>query len=561
MEIIDLSNDDSILSRLSSTNDKLINNKEKYDLILCGYKCSECNSIPEIINIDFQKETIEMKCPNHQREIQWNDFINETKNNNYYFSVCNICKKNIQKNDLNIFKYCFDCKLVICPDCFIKHNLNHNIVYNNEYNYKCQNHFNEIFTSFCVKCQQNICKECKKSKMHKEHIKYDFLEIEPTIEELSFISEFCSKLKNNIKILEEQDKNEINELKNFKNKRLSLIDKIFKNQSDVIINEINQKINDKYKLYVKKLQDLYLKYLDDSNKLIEEYNKLKEYTEKEKENSLASCQNNYKKAKNLTEAKYDSLIKKCKINNEKLKAKYNNIIILNDIIINTYYKNKNQYYYIINVSNNIKYIRKYDEEMPKIFLKEINDKYNININEENIEIEKNIITTKGIQNLLSKMNKEKIQKFYINSSNVETLEFLDNYNFNKLKSFSMINCNINIIDNLKNFKCCQLKVLDLSNNKISDIKGLKNTNFISLEILNLMKNEISDIKILVDDIFRNLKEINLSYNNIVDIKVFNKAKFIKIKTLDLSFNKIKNIFSLNKNHLKDLVNLKIDNQK
>ena len=78
--------------------------------------------------------------------------------------------------------------------------------------------------------------------------------------------------------------------------------------------------------------------------------------------------------------------------------------------------------------------------------------------------------------------------------------------------------------------------------------------------MNLCKNKIVDLKVLEENVFVNLKYINLSYNNIEDIRIFNKAKFVKIETILLSYNNIKNIGVFNRNHLRNLINFKIDNQ-
>ena len=562
METNEQSNEDnnSTLSRISIINEKLINNKENNDLIINGYKCPECSFIPEIINIDYENNSLEIKCPFHTKKIKLDEFINEAKKYNYYFSVCNICNKSIQKNNIRLFKYCYECNQIICPNCFISHNMTHKIIYINEIHNKCQKHFNELYTSFCLKCQQNICIECKKSKLHLNHKKYDFVEIEPTEDEIAHIIEFNDKIKNDLQIVEKEDKKEIIEINNYKKKRLNIIELIYKGQNEKIINDINVKINEQNNVYVKKLQNLYLKYLENSNKIINEYNLWKLSIEKERENSLTSCENNYKKARKITENKYDSLMLKCQTEHEKLKLKYNNIISLNEIIINTYHKNRNQYYYIINVTNYLNFIKKYNEEREQLDLKEINNKYEININEKNIEIEKNIITSEGMKKILSKFNIELIQKLYINLCNVNNLKFIDNYNFSQLKSFSIINCGISGIDTLKLLKCPQLTMLDLSNNKIYNINGLKNKYFSSLETINLKKNNICDVKIFQDDIFSNLKEIDLSYNSIVDIKEFNNSKCTKLKRLILSYNKIQNIDVIDKNHLKELEDLLLDNQ-
>ena len=549
----------SILSNSSDINSETP--KENYDLIVNEYSCNECNSIPEIKNINFEKNTLEIKCPFHQKEIKWSDFINNALNSNLYFSVCNICNKNIQKNFNNIFQYCYNCKKIICPQCYKNHDSSHNSINNNELNIKCQKHYNKIYTSFCVNCQENICNECKKTKIHVNHIKYDFLEIEPTEEEISELLNFCLKLNSNIEEIKNNDKNEINEINKLKERKIFLIKEMYMSQEGRIKNDINQKKQELYKVYSEKIINLKKKYLEDSKKIEIEYNKALQNLENDLRMKINLFRQKNIELLNTISENYNNLVNKCIIYNQKLKTKYKQLIVLNDIITKSYYKNKTQYYYIINLSNNINFVKKYKEEMPKFFLKDINNKYNLNITEENVKIESNIITNEGIKSIISKMNKEKIKNLVINKSNINNMEFLGNFKFPYLNSFSMTECNIQKIDNLKSIECPNLIILDLSNNRISDINNLKNSTFNSLEILDLKHNNISNIDILKEDVFNNLKKIDLSYNQIVDIEVFNKAKFRKLNTLILSYNNIKNTSVLDINHLNNLINIFIDNQK
>ena len=294
--------------------------------------------------------------------------------------------------------------------------------------------------------------------------------------------------------------------------------------------------------------------------IFDTYNNIKKKFEKELEDNINVYEQKYNEEKNKIELDYDSIILKLHKYNYELKMKYTNIIKLNEIILNRYKKNKSQYFYIINIFNDIKFIKKYNKESQELFYKEINNKYNININEEKIEIKRNIISNEGMKNIISEIKTQKLINLLINSIDINSLNFLEFYNFNSLNSISVINCYINKIDNIKNFKCPQLKKLDLSSNLIKDINTFKNSNLNSLESLNLSNNCITDITVLAEEVFINLKEINLSYNKIEDISILNKTKFKNIKTIVLSYNTIKNIFAFNWNHLLNLTNLFLDNQ-
>ena len=125
-------------------------------------------------------------------------------------------------------------------------------------------------------------------------------------------------------------------------------------------------------------------------------------------------------------------------------------------------------------------------------LKELNEKYNLNI--KNTKIEKIDLRWKG----------------------------LGNAGFEDL-------CKIEFTE---------LKELILNNNNISDIKALKNAKFDKLEILDLTQNKISDINIFENVNFQKLKQLYLGYNNISDINIFQKTNFEKLETLYLNENKI-----------------------
>ena len=550
--------DNYSLSSLSSL-DEEIDNPLNNELFYNSYTCNKCNLIPEITDIDFDKNIMKIKCPNHQNENKsLEDFINESVKHNYYFSVCNICN-DVQKNYESVFKYCYDCKKIICNKCYLNHDKQHKLTNQNEFDNKCEKHFNHIYTSFCSDCKKNICTECKRSKVHKEHHKFDFVEIEPTENEINFAKNFCNNLKNSIKIIEKSGKKEIEEIKKIKNQWLVSIQKALEIQNKRINDETLQKKIQNERKYKIEQDNLKKKYELDLKVLKDNYEILKKRYEEELKFKLNSNEIKYNESKSQIESKFDALIIKIRTYKHNLGLKYNNIIQLNDILLNTYAKNKNQYFYILNVTNNINFIKKFIKEMPSQFLNDMKNKYNINIDEENINGTKSIISHEGMRYIISKMDKDKLKDIFISTTCIHSLYFLGRNTFRNLNSLSLINCNINKIDNLKNINCPQLKKLDLSENSITDISSLKNPNLKSLELLNLNNNYIEDINVLEENIFSNLKEIDLSYNKISDISVLNRAYFISIQTIILSYNFI-SINTVNFSRFKQLTNFKNDNQ-
>ena len=349
-----------------------------------------------------------------------------------------------------------------------------------------------------------------------------------------------------------------------KNNIIKIIENKFKKKLNFYRKNAEDYLNKNIEIFEKKKKILLDKYNENLIALNKEFDSIKLNNELELKKNLILFQNFHVENKNRIESEYNSLITKCLKTNKELKMKYTNIIKLNEIILNTYNKNKNQYYYINNVVNNVNFIKKYNNETSNIFYKNINNKYGINIREENIQIKDKIISKEGLKNIISEINKEKLFNINIISSKITNdlneINFLGNFNFSQLKAISIINCNIKNIDNLKNINCPQLLKLDLSNNSIENIDILKSCNINSLKFLSLKNNKIYNINVFDGDVFSNLEELDLSYNKIEDIKIFNQAKFIRIKVLNLSFNLIKNSKDFKRDNLKYLNKYNIDNQ-
>ena len=210
----------------------------------------------------------------------------------------------------------------------MSHNFNHKIINQIEYNNKCPNHFNQINTSFCTDCKINICDQCKKSKMHTKHNKYDFIEIEPTEDEIAQINDFCLKFKNNLNKIEISGKKEIQEIIEFKNKRILSIYKFFQAKNKKEKEENILKINKNLQIFEKKKEELKKKYDEDLKKLIDTYNNIKKKFEKELEDNINVYEQKYNEEKNKIELDYDSIILKLHKYNYELKMKYTNIIKL-----------------------------------------------------------------------------------------------------------------------------------------------------------------------------------------------------------------------------------------
>ena len=174
----------------------------------------------------------------------------------------------------------------------------------------------------------------KKSRDHKEHKRYDFIEIMPCENEIEQVKEFNSKLKNYLEKYEYETMTEIYELKNIKEERLLIIDQIYQKQNEIKINEINQQLAAIEEICIKKLNEIYLMYINYSDKVKEYYKNIKAKYEEEKQNILNTIKINYHKAKFTIQDKYDACIKEFQNFQKQLKTKYYDIIQL--IYINLY---------------------------------------------------------------------------------------------------------------------------------------------------------------------------------------------------------------------------------
>ena len=156
------------------------------------------------------------------------------------------------------------------------------------------------------------------------------------------------------------------------------------------------------------------------------------------------------------------------------------------------------------------------------FIKELNKKFNLNIQDDYVAI---------------------INLEYKKLGN-EILDYFNKIEFKKLKELNLSGNNLLDINKLGKVKLENLKILDLGGNQIKDINILENVNFKELKELYLHNNQISNINILEKVKFEKLEILNLSNNNITNIDIFEKVNFIHLKKLNLFFNSISDISSL-----------------
>ena len=397
--------DDDNLSTLSDSSFDSID-KMKFKKVE-QYTCDECSSIPKIINLDEKTKTITIKCEKHGiKTINLKTYLFNCLNYNQSNWKCSSCQK-ILRDFNETFKYC-ECNTVFCEPCFTMHQrkIGHKYALDSSnINLRCKKtkeHFEEIYTGFCLDCQEQFCSKCKDE--HKWHECVDISTIQ----------------------IEKKD--------------------------------------------VKKIIELN-----------------KEY--------------------------------------ERLISFYQSLIKLNELIIYSYDKYRNNYYNLSNINTIINNSKR--NQLIESFE-----------NGENIQ-EENSNEINYFKELYNQDIKEETEDISINN------KFLNNDDLKVLTKIPLNN----------------LTILNLENNSLTQISCLKNCNFNNLLILNLNNNGIEDISVFGNDKFNNLQALTLRNNAIKDISVFGKKKFNSLRQLDLRNNCIEDIsvFDSWKNNLESLLNLYLTN--
>ena len=209
---------------------------------------------------------------------------------------------------------------------------------------------------------------------------------------------------------------------------------------------------------------------------------------------------------------------------------YQNIISLNNLIIDTYNNYKNNFYYIKNVKNLIRFNKNL----------ELSSKLNFDT-QKNIQ-EQIAVIEKFNEELDLELNLDS-DTIYLNWLEVDRdlLESLTKVEFKKLKEFQSVGIVLEDISFLINAKFPMLQELYLTDNYISDISILEKVNFSMIKIIYLNKNKIKDINVLSKVNFPELNKLFLDDNYISDISVFSKIPFTNLENLKLRKNKISDI--------------------
>ena len=133
------------------------------------YVCTECDNVPEIKKVDFNKYEIEFKCKVHgDKKMSLKNYIDEQSKFAYYKCICEGDKaRQIDCLD-QIFNYCFQCHKKLCKKCLKKDDETHKefLIRVDEISSKCNKHY-LYYNQFCETCHEQKCKKCEINKSHK----------------------------------------------------------------------------------------------------------------------------------------------------------------------------------------------------------------------------------------------------------------------------------------------------------------------------------------------------------------------------------------------------------
>ena len=158
------------------------------------YVCPECKEVPEIINIDYEKDyNIELKCKKHkQLKIPIEEYFKKEENHLYINEICGRDKETIQKNYSHcLFDFCKGCNIFLCGACSRDHPHKSSFIRIDEYNNMCKRHCKK-YIYYCKDCKKHLCETCmNESNLCSAHNLYNLekKEQKPDLENIRILIE------------------------------------------------------------------------------------------------------------------------------------------------------------------------------------------------------------------------------------------------------------------------------------------------------------------------------------------------------------------------------------
>ena len=257
------------------------------------YSCTECESNIEILDLDESNNILTFKCNNHGiKTLSIKEYFNNMEKNTFHFSKCINCNK-IQNNCFDsIFKYCFECKSILCSQCIHNHNNTHSIIDNDKLSIKCPFHPKNNNQNYCLECNVHLCQECLFLRKHMTHKKINIIEIMPSFEEVNSLLKIINEYKTELSKSEIEKQNILVDLEVKFNKDKEKIKGDYNNiiihtkknfENELIENKIN------YENEIKRIKE---KYENKSKEITEKYKLIDENNETNFKMKLESLNNN-----------------------------------------------------------------------------------------------------------------------------------------------------------------------------------------------------------------------------------------------------------------------------
>ena len=503
-----------------------------------SYSCTDCSLVIEIISLDDVNNILSFNCPKHgQREMAIKDYLNNMKKNTFLYSICSPCKKNQNEVSNNeIFNYCTNCKLVLCNNCKVNHDQEHDIIKNNKILTNCPIHPKNYNLSYCLDCNCHICKECIQHRKHMRHNIRSIKDNQPSNEEVNNLLNLIHKYKDEINNFEIEKNKKLIESENKFNNNMEqekteykklIIDTKLKLQKELTKceNDYNNQIAEIKKKYEKELNEKKMLLANDKKSINEKYEKIDVNNKKKYDENCDILEKNYNSEKN----EYENSFKK-KIN------QYQELLNINTIIYNTYNKSKENYFHNINIINLL--INYYERGNETIKVMKDNEDFMETIKQKEYEININFNKSFVLENNIYNKYNDMILSEDKNRTNTSP------GNKNKNKTF------ITNIDNNKDFQS------NLNNNNI--VKNL-NQNFINFDDKSIFQDKESNLNnnIMINNQIQNPMQI-YDDNKIIQNKESNKNEIsnnANNNLNDIFYNNYPQKVGLNNNNNYDSINM------
>ena len=153
-----------------------------YNLKSNTLRCENCFLMRRLsLEPKLPQSYIILECNCGSSRINIQHFLSELHKGNNYKTQCYKCSK--EDNKLSYYN---DCNHLLCENCskeYIKNNSKdnnkklHKFISSKKFDFYCIEHQNELFFAYCFDCNINFCKICEKEKIHLNHnsCKYDEL--------------------------------------------------------------------------------------------------------------------------------------------------------------------------------------------------------------------------------------------------------------------------------------------------------------------------------------------------------------------------------------------------